>query len=168
MSGASTLHNIHKGTDMKSLPVAVGVILLIATGAAFADKIKSLIPSDTVRALSDGEVTVSEQNYKAGKTLQIPYGGMVRVSFEAAADEFKRPIDDLPRCSVGTSGFDITNTTFKKFSADVPVAAWGLLSLSCGWGYDADNKQVRVHFKNFRVGYDIANVADKPRIIRNR
>jgi hypothetical protein len=99
--------------------------LYIFSGSAYVDKITGLIPSNTIRASSDGEVTISEQNYNVAKTLQVPYGGKIRVSFEAAMDQFKRPIDDIHRCSAGTAGFDVTSTTFKKFSADVPVAAWG-------------------------------------------
>jgi len=139
-----------------------GVLVMVAVSSAAADQIKTLTPSQVRKASAD-----TLRNAKTVmKEIQVPYGGKVRVSFEAA----RSPEATVPATcglSHGDGLIPITFTTFQEIEVVVPVEARGIVLLSCSGGFEPTGPARPVRVRNFRLYYNITLANDVSIILRN-
>jgi hypothetical protein len=144
-----------------------GVLLLASFNMAVAGSgIKTLVPSDVLKASANTQRTATGFPEYVIKQIQVAYGGKVRVSFEMAAGPGTTE-EEPAQCSIGNNSYKTTSTTFQTFTDDVPVAARGSITMFCNAGLDQNFDDTAVIVRNFRLFYDIKMVSDDPRVLNN-
>jgi hypothetical protein len=139
-----------------------GGLVVAASSSAAADQIKTLVPSQVLKASADALRNATT----VVKEIQVPYGGKVRVSFEAARSA-QTTVPANCGLSHGEGIIPITFTTFQEIQLVVPVEARGIVQLNCGGGFEQMGPQKPVRVRNFRVYYNIELANDRATVLRN-